>query len=78
MTQKGSKIVNDGAGVAVVPSGVMVISFTEGVSGMRWSVSSDKNDEARVLCTLRGMVDCFQEYQTSDAHNGLLHYLESA
>jgi hypothetical protein len=72
VVNKGVKVTNDGTGVCVFPTGVMVISVSRGVKALRWSLSSDDADDMRVKVMIRSLVEGFEEHRVSQLHQNFL------
>ncbi len=54
----------DGKSIVVVPSGFMTITSMSNCRFIKWALSSDDNDLARVKWTLQGMMDSYPELKT--------------
>ena len=68
------------AGITYVfPSGFCwVMVANEGMKGMRWSLTSDEGDKARVMLTVRGCLNAFTELrQPSTGWQSFLDFLEA-
>jgi len=77
--KKGNKVVNDGTGLVVIPSGVMCVSIcTDETISVRWSVGGAPDDTVRVKQVLRSMIESAQEMSGSALHRNFLAFLESA
>ena len=63
--------------VVLIPSGHMVVTVGDAMSGYRWSVSSDQSDQARVKDVLSMLLASFRELaQPSVGYQNYLNYLE--
>ena len=83
VTQRGTGFVcvNDGSGLVVIPSGFCIITLAlgeEGTRGIRWSLSSDAQDDARVKYVLGNMVRMFPVFTESKLHTPFLSFISSS
>jgi hypothetical protein len=76
---KGWLLQHDGTSLVMIPSGVItVVISTEEVFGLRWSVSSDVQDTARVKRSLSMLLDSFPEMKNASfGYYSFLQYLEA-
>ena len=76
MAKFDSAITSEGHTTIIIPTGFFILIAADKATMLRWNLSSDATDTARVKYTIKGMMDSFVELHSQDSgYDGFVAFL---